>query len=141
MSEDSIAQHQGLQGGDEILSINGTKVAGMDGTHAAPGLPASDLLINQPPDQDPSGSRSSSTPPKTMTSPSPAGKPGRVRTGQAPAGPCGSNSRPAVREAISMTTQAAPIRPACSSQKFTPLIDSTKPPSLPTRKLQANRCR
>ncbi len=39
--------------------------------------------------------------------------------------PCGSSNRPAALDAISMITAAVAIRPACISQKFTPLIVST----------------
>ena len=50
VTEDSEAQRRGIQEGDEILSINGVKVAGMDGL-MKPGSPLFDLLINQPPGQ------------------------------------------------------------------------------------------
>lgn len=50
VTDDSEAQRQGIQEGDEILSINGTKVAGMDGL-MNPGSPLFNLLINQPPGQ------------------------------------------------------------------------------------------
>ncbi|MDB6113576.1 MAG: hypothetical protein JWQ62_521 [Lacunisphaera sp.] len=47
VTEDSEAQRRGIQEGDEILSINGTKVAGMDGL-MKPGFLLFDLLVNQP---------------------------------------------------------------------------------------------
>lgn len=48
VAENSPAQHAGIQDGDEILSINGLKVAGMDG-YMKPGSQLFELLINQPP--------------------------------------------------------------------------------------------
>ncbi len=46
----SEAERLGLQAGDEILSINGRKVAGMDGTKQA-GSELFELLVNQAPGQ------------------------------------------------------------------------------------------
>lgn len=46
--EDSTAARQGLQAGDEIISINGRNVAGMDGTMKLGGE-LFDLLVDRPP--------------------------------------------------------------------------------------------
>ncbi len=48
VTADSEAGRLGLQPGDEILSINGKKVAGMDGTKKA-GAELFELLVNQAP--------------------------------------------------------------------------------------------
>lgn len=50
VADDTDAARQGLQAGDEILAINGQKVAGMDGT-MKPGAQLFDLLIDQRPGQ------------------------------------------------------------------------------------------
>ena len=50
-------------------------------------------------------------------------------------------TRPAALAVTSITRAAPPIRPACISQNWTPLIRSSRPPSQPTRLLHMKRCR
>lgn len=50
VADDSDAARLGLQPGDEILSINGHKVAGMDGS-MKPGAELFDLVVDQHPGQ------------------------------------------------------------------------------------------